>query len=228
MNDKSVDAVVMRISLRTTRAAAEAERLRPVVEQRRAAEQMIVSARMLGAGLQAHTVARKGAEPRVIDAIALEVGADGDERIERSDVTVLFDRSANAVFRLADDGKIDEAGARAALRFAWAGDRVMGAVRVRTSAFERVARSASDGLIAAEADAQARADWDVARVALMRAEFRIMDGVMRRDEGAAEAAASAFPSISHRQTLTGMAYAALINACERLAGLYGYAPQRRP
>lgn len=151
----------------------------------------------------------------------------GEVKVEKSSVKALFDRNACAVMRLAADELIDEDGVKAALRFAWAGDRCFGPVRVRTIDLDRaVGGGHDDGLTGAEIDVLARADWNVARVRLMRAEFTILERVMRYDQTAPQAAKVAYPRYSDRKKLSGMGDQALISACETLSVEYGYKPRR--
>lgn len=189
----------------------------------KAASAAIAQARMTGAGIQPQTVATAGLKVRAVEHVAVFVDVKrGEVKVDRSEVTALFDPSACAVMRLAGDGLIDDAQVRAALRFAWAGDRVNGPARVRTVDLDRVSGVACDGMKAQEIDAQARDDWNVARVLLMAAEFRVLDGVMRHDESSARAAVFAYPRFKDRKKLQGMGDQAIISGTERLALEYGY------
>lgn len=189
----------------------------------RAAAETIVSARMVASEIQPRTVATAGLVAKTVEHVAVFVDVKrGEVVVDRSEVMALFDPSACAVMRLAAQALIDEACVKAALRFAWAGDRVFGPARVRTVDLNRVHGLTGDGLKAAELDCQARDEWATARGLLLRAEFRILDGVMRQDESAARAAAAAYPQFACRKKLTGLGDQALISATERLALELGY------
>lgn len=210
---------------RAKMAARDAAALAPVMKARAAAQDTIVSARMVAAELQPHTIAGRAHVATVVEHVAIEVDRNGATHLERSAVTALFNRDICAVMRLAHDGLIDATGVKAALRFAWAGDRVMGQARIRTVDLDRMPGGDWSGMQAAERDAQARIDWDVATLRLMARERRILDGVMRRDESAHAAAQAAYPQIRSRDKLQGMGDQALISATEKLAVEYGYKAQ---
>lgn len=186
-----------------------------------AAASKIVSARMVSAELQPQTIAYRDIDVVATDVAAMKVGKDGEERTEASKTLALFDRSACAVFRLAHDGLVEFTGVQAALAFAAAGDRVMGGDRVRTVDFDRVP-GGGDGGTEAEKSKIARHRWDVAVLRLMRAQFRILDGVMRHDESVEAAGRAAYPKIRNKMKIIGMADQALIDACAALAVEYGF------
>jgi hypothetical protein len=194
-----------------------------------AAAKAIGEARMSAAGVQPRTVAASGAVPHVVEHVAIVVDRGGGVEVHRSAVTALFDRSACAVARLHADGLIGWPGFRAALAFAWAGDRVLGGARVRTSGVEPAIAGAilPDGLAEAERDALARQRWLLARARLSAAQFRIVDRVMRHDESAAAAARAAYPRYRDRKKLCGMGDQALIEATQSLAVEYGFEAEKR-
>lgn len=174
----------------------------------------IIKARMTGAGIQAKTAA--GLTPATIEHVAITIGRDDCPRVERSEVRALFNRKACAVMRLWQDHQITDDGAFWAVRFAWAGDRVMGPARVRTGRYDDGAIAAASNCGAPqEKDAAARHIWDVSRIALGNRLFRILDLVMRHDMGAADAAREVMRQ-AHRAKATGMGDMALIEACDRL------------
>ena len=198
--------------------------VRKRTEQIDAAERLLLDARMVGAEVQSQTIAERDVIVVDTDHKAIVVGKDGEEKVadKASSVLALFDRSSCAVLRLARDGLIEEPGLKAALAFAAAGDRVMGGVRVRTVRFDTVKGGGEDGASDAERNKLARWRWDLARISLSRAQFLILDRVMRHDETSVKAAGSAYPNYSCRKKLSGMGDQALIDACEALAVDYGF------
>lgn len=218
--EKTVDAVAARAEARERAAAAEASRIGAALAPVRSAQSEIVNARMTDAGASPFAVARGEARPEVIECVAIEVDRHGERHVERSEVTVLASPNACAVFRLAAKGAIDETGVKAALAFARAGDMVLGAFRVRTVDYERVRGGQS--LIEAQSVAVAVERWRAAIEELTRAEFTVLDGVMRRDLSAEVAAREAFPAERGDKKLRGMGDASLISACDRLAREYGF------
>ena len=186
----------------------------------------IVSARMTSVGLQAKTAGALKLTPTMVEAKAIIVDSAGKAKVERSAVTALFDNSACAVMRLWRNDDISDDGAFWAVKFAWAGDRVMGAVRVKTSQFDDTPRApAMDGLEPSERDATAREIWDRSQTALGRRLFRMLDLVMRHDASSVEAARAAYPNVRDRKKLSGMGDAALITCCERLEETFVRSPK---
>lgn len=181
----------------------------------------IVRARMTGAGIQPKTAGALALEPVAVSHESIEVGADGETRIECSTTTALFDRRACAVMRLAEAGEIAASGVVAMLRFAAAGDRVVGQARVRTVDWDRHPGHGWDGLEPAEADAVAAERWRLARECLTRTEFRVANGVMRYDLSAPRAYAAAYGGHKNRKVMAARADQALIAAAERLAVAFG-------
>lgn len=190
--------------------------------QVKAAAAAIVSARMTGAGVQPQTVAAGKLKVKAVEHVAIVVDTRLGVKVERSEVTALFNSSSCALMRLADEELVDAAQVKAALRFAWAGNRVLGEVRVRTVDLDRIVGLGAGGANAAEIDAEAKDDWTIARIRLMAAEFRILDGVMRHDEPSGRAAAFAYPNFRDRKKLGGMGDQAIISATDKLAFEYGY------
>jgi hypothetical protein len=221
---KTVDAVALRAETYNRAADIEWSSTQRALKAERDGKSAIVSARMTDAGASPFAVARTGAKPHVVEHTAIEVGSDGSVRIERSATLALLARSACAVFRLAADGYIDFPGVKAALAFAWAGDVVLGGFRVRTSDVKRVRVSASLGFSgeAGDRDAAAAERWTTAKRALSRSEFLILNGVMRFDQSAAEAARSAYPRIADRARRSGIGDQALITATLSLADEFGF------
>lgn len=220
--EKTVAAVAARTEARERAAAAEASRIWAALAPVRSAQSEIVNARMTDAGASAHAAARTGARATVVAHEAIAVGADGAERLERSAVTALFSANSCAVFRLAAKGAIEETGVKAALAFALAGDMVLGAFRVRTVDYERVPVKGGRSLVEAQSVAVAVERWRAAIEELTRAEFAVLDGVMRRDLSSEAAAREAFPAEKGDKKLRGMGDASLISACHRLAREYGF------
>ena len=224
--EKSVDATVARVEAREAGAMRDAQMLRNDREAVARGADAIVSARMLEAGLQPRTAARGALEPHVVEYLAIETGADGATKVHRSQVTALFNGAQSPALRLLKLGLIETSGAAAAVAFAAAGDRVMGAVRVKTMRFDKVwAFGASISMADGERDALARQRWAIAGQVLTRSEFRIIDGVMRHDETAEAAARAAYPRLRGRDKVSGMGDQAMISACEALAIAYGLEPR---
>lgn len=188
------------------------------------AARKLVDARMIGAGVQARTLSDRDVVVVNTDHHAIVVGRDGAEKVadEGSATRALFDRSSCAVFRLHADGMIDHPGVMASLAFAAAGDVILGGQRVRTVDFEKVRGTDGEQLNEAERVKIARWRWDIARIRLLAAQFRILNGVMRHDETATAAARAAYPRYSCRKKLSGMGDQALIDACGSLAQEYGF------
>lgn len=227
---RGVDRVVERIEARAASRTGEALRRSEALAPVKAAAGEIVAARMTDSGASAYAAARTGAVARVVETVAILVGADGAERVERSEATALVAPNACAVFRLAAKGAIDEPGVKAALTFAAAGDVVLGPVRVRTVDFWRVAGGAPGEAVDGAAAAVER--WRIALGELTRSEFRVLDAVMRHDQTSAAAAQAIWPRERERKKLVGMGDALLITSCETLSAAYGfrgrneYAPSR--
>ena len=195
-----------------------------VVRHRGADE--IVTARMTGVGLQPKTVGALKMRATIVEPKAIVVGKDGKTRVERSNEMALFNQSACAVMRLWRDGHISDDGAVWAVKVAWAGDRVYGAVRVKTARMDQeVIGPSVDGLEPSERDTLAREVWDRASAALGRRLFSILDRVMRHDASAVEAARAVFVGVSDRKKLSGMGDASLIEACERLVATFVRGPK---
>ena len=221
---KTVDAVATRAEVRAAQSAADMALHAQGLAPAREAASAIVSARMTESGASPFAVARTGAVPHVVESEAIEIDSGGAVKVERSDTRVLMARSACAVFRLAAAGDIDEPGVKAALAFARAGDCVLGAFRVRTMDVDRVRVAHAFGFSGDAGDRAmlARERWDIALAALTRQEFRVLDGVMRHDQSAPDAARAAWPRLKDRKTLQGRGDATLVSACETLAVEYGF------
>lgn len=220
---RTVDAIAARIEHGLAAKSAEAKAIATARAPEYDAAEKIVRARMVGTGLQLKTVAMGEVGVIVSGHTALKGDGKGGAGVESFEVRQLFNRAACAVFRLFHEGDIAVPGVKAALAFAHAGDRVLGADRVRTTEFERIRGAIGEsGLADIERDAQARQRWLLARLTLCREEWRVMDGVMRHDESAVAAASAAWPKTKDRKKLGGMGDWALIRACRELALAYGF------
>jgi hypothetical protein len=226
---RTVDAIAARIERGLERKAAEAVAMSEARAPERAAAEKIISARMIGAELQLKTVARPEIEVVIAEHVAIRGDAKGGDGVAKFEVRRLFNRAACAVLRLYHDGEISWSAVKAALAFAHAGDRVLGPVRVRTVEFERLRGAlAPDTLSEIEKDTQARKRWMLAQLALCLEERRMLDGVMRFDESAVEAARAAFPRVRDRKKLSGMGDWALVRGARELAYAYGFETRERP
>lgn len=231
---ETVASVSGRIEQRLAAVAAEAERRCLAAAPLKAAESAREAARMAPDAIQAQTIARSALTPVAVESlVVIKDVVKGEVKVDRHQVTALFNPSSNAVMRLWRKGQITEEGVRACGRFAWAGDRVFRGATPASRVWDGVLGAAtpySAALTPPEIDAAARDDWERARKALLRSEWIMMDRVMRFDMGSAEAARVAFKGAGkHVDKLVGMGDAALISAAQRLAVEYGYAaPEDAP
>lgn len=225
---ETVASVSGRIEQRLAALAAERERHLHDIATMKAAEAKREAARMAPDTLQARTIVTSGSVPVAVESMAMiKDVVKGEVKVERHQVTTLFNPSANAVMRLWRKGQIAEEGVRAASRFAWAGDRVFRGAAPTSRGWDAMLGASTPyaaALTPPEIDAAARDDWERARKALLRSEWIMMDRVMRFDMGSAEAARVAFKGAGkHVDKLVGMGDAALISGTQRLAVEYGYA-----
>lgn len=194
----------------------------------KAGAEAIVSARMTGTALQPRTVAARGAEPHIVEHVAIVVDAGGGLKVERSEVTALFAPTQNPVKRLMEARLVTSAGAYAAVCFAAAGERVArlaGSPCVRTMQYALPSGIGQGHLTEQEADLLASERWKKAappKGALSPGVFAVMDGVMRRGESAVAAAGRYWPMLRDRKRLGGMGDGALIEGCSVLAEVYGF------
>lgn len=182
----------------------------------------IETARMTATGVQPQTFAGRDVEVHVTEHVAIKGDGRGGTDVQRFEVRALFDRQANPVLRLANHGLITGMGALAAFTFAAAGDRVLGAVRVRTVKFEKERVLGGQATPDVEKDERARQRWNQAAEALSPQEFDILNRVMRYDESTETAARAAYPCVRAKMKAIGMGDQALIEGCAKLADAYGF------
>jgi hypothetical protein len=195
---------------------------------------VLLAARMTESVMQPHTVIASGLQPIVMSASMIEVGADGNTRMESIPETRLVSPRESAVMRLYRNHLLDIDAMRGATRYASAANRIFGGVRYRTIDLHAVS-GAGCALSDCERDVQARRDYDLARGQLTPRQLYTIDSVMRFDMTVRDVGLALFGNSvgksgkKHSEgKLCMMVDGLIVAAAESLAMAYGYSARQTP